>query len=569
MLEIRILELQESLRKSQIKSAVAAIMSRNMSHNLGSHVLSNLKSYLDKVSLAIKGNKDGGDFSFEFDIDGKTKLEQKDLFGLKWFINYLQERQDFIATIGGFDNQTFMPVNFKTFVFDGFLPDDQFERHRHDSESIKDSSNILLNYIAKSENMDRENIIIKFGEFDSKDELKKDQVEIDFEKLVKLNVSLPGGIVGRQAIFSILENIIRNAAKHGNVAECLDLTIQAVTDEDKNKRAGVNFNNFIEITIHDNLGNFDTAKGKLNAINEGGIKILSDDSDKHNNKGIKEMLISAAWLRGIPVEGIDDFKQNTDEGIPPILTFESYEEKEEEKEKKHVQYRFYLLKPKEVCIVLKDDKFKKEEGKETNVPKDIDKEIVGRLKQNGIDFIPYSQVKTEKNLRHSLFVVEDEKLECNNICDYFNRRVHFLEYKKIKQILTESVSDVNNIEYAEKVATGLWKSYLSIADDNSFPKIYISPKVKDAVAKNNFYPDSFVIGDLPADQEKNKNASTNGVTIYFNDHNDTEIKFQQFRGLLNDKGEMLAKPDINKQERFNNLVFLEGISGGNSTELLT
>ncbi len=28
-------------------------------------------------------------------------------------------------------------------------------------------------------------------------------------------VDLPGGVLGRQAIYSILENLIRNAAKHG------------------------------------------------------------------------------------------------------------------------------------------------------------------------------------------------------------------------------------------------------------------------------------------------------------------------------------------------------------------
>lgn len=70
------------IRRQSIKTAISAIMSRNMSHNLGSHVVTNAKHQIMELE------RRQGDNSVKEQLKGISALLQ-----------YLQERQDFIAVI--------------------------------------------------------------------------------------------------------------------------------------------------------------------------------------------------------------------------------------------------------------------------------------------------------------------------------------------------------------------------------------------------------------------------------------------------------------------------------------
>lgn len=64
---------------------------------------------------------------------------------------------------------------------------------------------------------------------------ERSDAQQSLEDMRKYEFSLPGGVVGRQAIFSIIENIIRNAAKHGNWRKCgkdLELSIDIYCKQD-------------------------------------------------------------------------------------------------------------------------------------------------------------------------------------------------------------------------------------------------------------------------------------------------------------------------------------------------
>jgi signal transduction histidine kinase len=504
--------------KSSIKSAVASIMSRNMSHNLGSHVLSNLKGELDDIGNLFKNTLDDSNCNIPF--------KSKHLFGLKWFINYLQERQDFIATVGGFENQTFMPVNFKTFVFDGLLPDHQYQRHQT-NQNLNAHKNYLLEYIIKSENVKRDRIIIKFKSFDSSEHTKS--TINDYKELTQLNVSFPGGIVGRQAFFSIFENIIRNAAKHCEIKGNLEIKLD--TPDDGNYDA----NEYIKFTITDNLGTFKTAHSKISmALSE---PIFDDNTEKQENKGIKEMKISAAWLRGIQLEDIDNYKEEIDnDGIikrPNILTIS-------ESEDSSLQYVFYLLKPKELVIYL------------TNVDDIVlnisDDELIS-FNKFGIDIISpeYFQNRRNYNLRHSLFVIQQENeilhnknKKDGNIQKYFNQRRLDIPTKTLVEIIQKHRTE------PEGLITAFWKIYLKL-DQNPTPFIDFRPvKVEDTYKFEKFRT---IINSDP------KKYKFRDINLLFNHHNDSERTFNQFRS---------EKPEL-----FSGLHFLEGISGGNSTEQLT
>lgn len=512
---------EHKIKKASIKSAVSAIMSRNMSHNLGSHVLSNLKGELEEMGKLFKDNHDKNEC---------MPFKSENLFGLKWFINYLQERQDFIATIGGFENQTFMPVNFKTFVFDGLLPDHQYQRHST-STNLNAHKNYLLEYIIKSENIERDRIVIKYKKFESSVSHDKNYgINTDYKKLTQISVSFPGGIVGRQAFFSIFENIIRNAAKHSEIKANLEITIDTPDDHDYDT------NEYIKFTISDNLKTFKMAELKIRkALDE---FIFNESQEKQGNKGIKEMKISAAWLRGIRLEDIDSYKEEKDvNGFiihPKIIDIATTIDGS-------IQYVFHLLKPKELVLYLN-----------SSVKNDLgitDEERMS-FNENGIDVITpeYFQDGKNYNLRHSLFVIQHENLitqEKNFTNKYientFNQRRLVISGSSLR-----SIFQIHRKEPA-KLITAFWKVYLGL-DKSPMPFIDFRPsKVEDTPHFEKFR--EIEIG------EKNKYEFPD-LKLLFNHHNDTEKNFDDFR-----KKEY---PDL-----FNNLLFLEGISGGNSTEMLT
>jgi len=511
-----------SIKKAQIKSAVAAIMSRNMSHNLGSHVLSNLKGELEDIANVFKKSHDSKCLGFK----------SENLYGLKWFMNYLQERQDFIATIGGFENQTFMPVSFKSFVFDGLLPDHQFARHHFQRDNNNEENNetalnahknYLLEYIIKSENVNRDQIVVKYRKFISS--VPHDvQVDDDYKKLGRIMVSFPGGIVGRQAFFSIFENILRNAAKHNTIDGDLELTIDTPEDLD------FDTSEFIKFTITDNLKSFSKAYPKVqDAINE---PIFNESQEKQGNKGIKEMKISAAWLRGISLEDIDSHKEIIDSKIlkiPKILDVV--------KSGESLQYVFYLLKPKELLLFLStDEKAKLIAGLNVEL-----------LEQNGINIISpeYFNHKKNYNLRHSLFVIQSdlEVSEKENIERYFNQRKLFIKIKKLRNI-TKNIKNSNG--EPDKIIAAFWREYL-VKDENALPIIYIRPK--EINRQEEILPKCF---NVKLNSEEN--YINDDIKLLFNHHNDTESQNIQFRK---------DHPTF-----FEGLDFLEGISGGNSTDLL-
>ena len=123
------------------------------------------------------------------------------LSGLGRFINYIQERQDFIATIATDYIPYYSTINFKDFVYDELNYDYKIIRHKEKSKYKVE--NILLDRIAYSEGYDRDKIKIHFRNFDG---LERNHP--DLELLRDFNLDLPGGIIGRQAIFSILKKIL-------------------------------------------------------------------------------------------------------------------------------------------------------------------------------------------------------------------------------------------------------------------------------------------------------------------------------------------------------------------------
>lgn len=111
-------------------------------------------------------------------------------------------------------------------------------------------------------------------------------------QLANLSIAMPGGIMSTHAFFNILENLIRNSAKHrisdlkGND---LVTTIDIVEVPDKSE---------YQFTIYDNKANagivipiIEKQLCELRVLNK------EDSSINKKSKGIKEMLVSALWLK--------------------------------------------------------------------------------------------------------------------------------------------------------------------------------------------------------------------------------------------------------------------------------
>jgi len=394
--------LADVVKRLADKTAKTAIMSRNMSHNLGSHVMAYLKRDLASVGdIMSKGVlhdfyplpddfANGNDDEDNNNIGTLVKLierytkdvEMPFLVGLGKFISYLQERQDFIATIATDYIPYFSAVNFKDDIYDTINPD--YRYFRHSDRRGNRPENILMKYIALSEGLSRDitqqgkrkhDIVVRFRKFDGiNDFLFQKQRNttkpngpgrFDLEEMRQYSFYLPGGIVGRQALFTILENLIRNSAKHGHWRQKnnLEFTFDIHSGREfttnpqsaelygflKNEpgwcdilsSAGNKLDKFYILTLTDNLVIEDSDFNSLkSAIYE---KYVTPETGKmlNKHKGIKEIRISAAWMRGIS----DDLNSPADE--PPVVTVRKVGDS--------LQYIFCVLAPKKVLLISDDE----------------------------------------------------------------------------------------------------------------------------------------------------------------------------------------------------------------------
>lgn len=382
------LQLQQRAKEEAIKSAKAAIMSRNMSHNLGSHVMAYLKNDLRSVPSIFESNvlsKLYPDSIPGLSHAALKEVEMPFLIGLGSFIGYLQERQDYIATIASSYIPSFSPVNFKDAVYDELNPDLRFERHhKNDKENHNRPQNILLSYIAKSEKLSRFNneskethdILLGFksdpqsGIF-GLTSMSNVSDHPSLTPMRQINFALPGGIVGRQALFSVIENIIRNAAKHNNVEGDLALIFE-VLDGDafvassdafidsiesecirKQYHSSTDISGLLILSITDNQECKDSTILKLR-------KALQQDylgKNANLNKGIKEIKISSTWMRGADDDNLfapcplDDSAEIICNKKAPIVAIEKSREG-------HLRYLICLRKTYEVALVHKDNESK-------------------------------------------------------------------------------------------------------------------------------------------------------------------------------------------------------------------
>lgn len=505
-----------------IRAAIAQVFARNLSHNIGSHVLSKLIEWFQVNSVFRDSNwqlKNENQI-----IDGKEKLfnniqavidklepacsfkdccehidncietvkellniSEKKVFNnyslLAMFFNYLKVRMDYLS-----DVTMYTPVieNIKCIYNDIVKP---FIQNRVLNDRISGIDSFKYEIIL-CKPIHENGVQLNAKDKQCKDTHTADCKECKIEGNSEIQLSIPNDILGSHAIFTILENIIRNTAKHSNTPKDRNVEFKIKIEEASvhnvniktvitvNEFSGSNnidWNEFYAISIFDNCeksstinvrtenctddntGKLEKYKEKQNGEAEEDVKnyitikeldklvidqnhllnksILENNQLRHGGWGLIEMDASAAYLRKIDIELIDSDKYKITDlyGKNPVTEqgelaiLQAYAEQE-----KYLGYRFFIRKPQEILIVCNDNDL---HILEDGIKSDLRNKGVWIFDKN--TFMDFFTDNKQKVFPHKLVVVlndEDEeiidKIKENKSC--FSKRVYQLNERELK-----------------------------------------------------------------------------------------------------------------------------------------
>jgi len=229
-------------RRDAIRQAAASLISRNLSHNIGSHVLASLS-----VRQTLRSACIGSSPSFD---------------AVSQAISHVRERMDFIAEVVTQDPSWTLPAGLRRIVDD-----------------FKKQDVVLKNLTERT------------------CEVTFEQPQLSPNRLMSDRVALPHGQIGAQALFAILENVLRNSVRHGSKTAERGKLI--VTNEAPSTDGPIP-HHVVPLLIQD-LGtpHSEMVDQKLrSAVAAPFMKLeLGVEALDRSSWGIKEMRICAAFLR--------------------------------------------------------------------------------------------------------------------------------------------------------------------------------------------------------------------------------------------------------------------------------
>jgi len=347
------LNLTSNVKQQAITSAVSAIMSRNLSHNLGSHCIHYTKSAMENLSgrvyghgpeirgaarliSYIQGRMDflatlvsGDEYpygSVNFKSQIVDVLNVDDFSKRHYQSSSVREKYKIIKQNNLKDSLADLAFKLETVIKEKKERDnseitkivDATEELIQKIEGIKldnadlRTTNFLLDNLIKSERFYRDDIYgrqdVPHGPKDKPMYLyvryngelftgladRMDLEETVKQRLSELNLALPGGIMSVHAFFNIVENLIRNSAKHrsSDLKENALITTIDVREFYSKGEPRVQF------TIYDNKHNAEYVYPiMMSQLKD--LRILNEHENTLNkqSKGMKEMLVAALWLR--------------------------------------------------------------------------------------------------------------------------------------------------------------------------------------------------------------------------------------------------------------------------------
>lgn len=327
--ELLIENKQQDIIKQATIAAINEIINRNQAHHITSHVSN--RATLDKVLERI--GKSHADLS-------DAKLYHTILDLLNRFNQYRDERSEYLTYITNFSSPSsayFFQDVIRPFVENTLLMDNiaANENINYEKDTNGNLTNNKLQLRVKWNNGKQENFYAEY--FDTNNtklycsenlpylRLKNDKLEYPYDKIefsnnqTDIEVSLPGTL-GKHALYSILENFIRNSAKHGGNTKIDGLEIILLLSDEKDDS--------ITVTLTDNCS----------VVSEEKIKEFNDSIQteilKRKDLGLIDMKVNACLLAGMELN---------DENCKKALTAELHEGK--------LAYKFKIAKPKKAVFI--------------------------------------------------------------------------------------------------------------------------------------------------------------------------------------------------------------------------
>jgi len=348
---------KKEINANSVRAALAQVMARNMSHNIGSHVFANLIESNVYENLSQKIDKN----TYSPKVSNSDPNKQ-----LAFFNQYLKSRMDYLSEV------TFGVSNIlttKKMYSELFL---EFDRVR-----------LLLNYISGIEKFNFE-FNLKYTNFSNIPQCIDDRND-------NISAAFPSDVLGCQAFYNIIENIIRNTAKHAkntidgiktftihikDIRETSNLIKDnqqyycveiddgiAINGSEKRTSKNEKFIKFIdkEKSKFIKRGKYYRSKGSIENINwlvDNLNYRLNDSVLDENYKlrshslGLLEMEASAAFLRQIDISEIEaeryaveanDLWVNSNNEFNILKAFKT--------DNNALGYRFFIKKPQEFLFV--------------------------------------------------------------------------------------------------------------------------------------------------------------------------------------------------------------------------
>lgn len=380
------------------RSAITQVMARNMSHNIGSHVLSRFKdaddllevidceeiSKIKNKSELFSTSKHSTSLQYQArSLSLNNKLKEIDK--LAYFNEYLKSRMDFLADVATTDPSMENPLFFLKDIINGL-----------------DKNRILLDRISGiSGNINYDFIIRR--------RLDEDWKHLQYQNCAyDIPISTPNDILGCQAFYIIIENIIRNLTKHSKIeGDEFDFNIHIdINDYTENT-------DFYEVSIYDDLKRLESEINELvisrnNSFNN---HILDPKSGRLRGEhlGTIEMVVCASYLRKLPFNQIENEIFNVNDNgyflspyskikVPNLIRAYKHQQ---DSEKYSLGYKLYLRKPQVLLIIDNSNSL------------DIESETIEKLRSYGIWILCDNSNKykydPEKNYGHDFLIWLGEK----------------------------------------------------------------------------------------------------------------------------------------------------------------
>lgn len=298
-----------TIRQTAVEGSIAKAIARNMRHNIGSHVLSHAEVYRKMSDFdIIKKSPYVSSFNF-------AGLEQDGYRQQIYFDQYLNNRMDYIS------ETSLCTPNMYTLRY---IYSDIFKEF--------DKVRILLKHISG------------VPDFKYTFSLKYNGKELDENN--DIPAAFSNDQLGAQALYVIIENIIRNSSKH---AQGTRDGVNVFTIEFKDN---VQFPEYYAVEIDNGISEPDInvlVRNQNKLIN---TSILDKDNNLRNfGMGLLEMTTSTAFLRQINIAQIDSYEyrfENTNvyrNSYRNLILLKAF------KKNGALAYRFFIPKYKEIVLV--------------------------------------------------------------------------------------------------------------------------------------------------------------------------------------------------------------------------